>query len=161
MFGFNFAPDGWALCNGMLLPINQNTALFSLLGTTYGGDGRSTFALPNLQGRVPIHQGNGAGLSPYVIGQIGGSEDTTLTVDELPAHSHSVKADNGVGKFARPAANFPARSSDEAYAAASDGTTMNPGMIADTGSGQPFSNIQPYLVVSFCIALAGIYPSRN
>ena len=160
-FGFNFAPVGWALCNGQLLPINQNTALFSLLGTTYGGDGRTNFALPNLQGRVPIHMGSGPGLSTYVIGQTGGTETTTLTVGELPAHRHLVEANNGAGTLARPADNFPARAGDEAYAAASDQPTMNAGMIAETGGGQPFDNIQPYLVGNFCIALTGIFPARN
>jgi microcystin-dependent protein len=161
IFGFNFAPIGWALCNGQLLPISQNTALFSLLGTTYGGNGTSNFALPNLQGRIPIHQGTGAGLSPYVIGQTGGTESTTLTVGELPAHNHPVNAHNGVGTLARPAASVPARSSAEAYAPAPDGTTMDAGMIGDTGSGQPFNNLQPYLVLNVCISLLGIFPSRN
>ena len=160
-FGFNFAPVGWALCNGQLMPINQNTALFSLLGTFYGGDGKTTFALPNLQGRVGIHQGSAAGLSSYSAGEDGGAENAILTLSELPSHSHLVKANNGVGTFARPANNFPARAGDEAYGAASDGTTMNSGMIGDSGSGQPFSIIQPYLVLTYCIALQGIYPSRS
>lgn len=161
IFGFNFAPFGWAMCNGQLMAISQNTALFSLLGTFYGGDGRTTFALPNLQSRVPIHMGQGAGLSPYVIGQQGGTETTTLTVAQIPAHSHPVNANNSAGTFARPLDHFPARTTGEAYAAATDGTTMDPSMIGNTGGSQPFNNVQPYLVLTFCIALSGIFPSRS
>src|SRR5580658_742842 len=102
MFGFGFAPQGWALCNGQLLPINQNQALFSLLGTTYGGDGRTTFALPDLQGRVPIHMGQGAGLSPYVMGQVGGVENVTLTIAQIPAHTHTVNGQSSLGTLATP-----------------------------------------------------------
>ena len=161
MFGFNFPPRGWALCNGQLLSIAQNSALFSLLGTFYGGDGQSTFALPNLQSRVAIHTGQGTGLSPYALGQAGGTENVTLIAQQMPAHSHSVDANAAAATYARPAGSVLARTTADIYAAAPDGTTMNAGMIAASGGGQPHPNIQPYLVLNFCIALQGIYPSRN
>jgi len=162
MFGFNFAPTGWAMCNGQLLPISQNTALFSLLGTQFGGNGTSTFALPNLQSRVPIHQGQGSGLSSYVIGQSGGFENVTLLATQLPAHSHSVNASSATAAAGRPAGAVPAHPSADIYASAPDGATvMNAGMIANTGGNQPHGNIQPYLTLNFCIALQGIFPSRN
>jgi microcystin-dependent protein len=162
MFGFQFAPTGWAMCNGQLLPISQNTALFSLLGTTYGGNGTSTFALPNLQSSVAIHQGQGVGLSPYVIGQNGGTENVTLTQGQMPLHGHTVNASGSPGANTRPAGGVLARATTDVYAAAPDGsTTMNPGTIGNAGGSQPHTNIQPYLVISFCIALQGIFPSRN
>lgn len=161
MFGFNFAPTGWAMCNGQLVPIAQNTALFSLLGTFYGGNGTSTFALPDLQGRVGIHQGQGTGLSPYVIGQVGGAESETLTQSQMPQHSHAVVASNGGAGGTRPAGSVLARTATDIYAASPDGTTMNPGMIGIAGGSQPFGIIQPYLCVNFCIALQGIFPSRS
>jgi microcystin-dependent protein len=161
MFGFNFAPQGWAMCNGQLLPIDQNTALFSLLGTQYGGDGQSTFALPDLQSRVAIHQGQGAGLSPYVMGQAGGVEATTISQGQMPAHNHLVQATNHLAKNEKPTGMVLAHPSTAVYGATSDGTTMNPAMITNTGGNQPVSEIQPYLVVNFCIALQGIFPSRN
>lgn len=161
MFGFNFAPQGWALCNGQLLPISQNTALYSLLGTSYGGNGTSNFALPNLQSRVAVHQGEGAGLSSYPIGQEGGTETTTLLESQLPAHSHLVKVDNGAGSLERPAGHVLARSSTNLYAPTSDGLTLKPDAVTSTGSNKPFNNVQPYLVLNFCIVLVGIFPSRN
>jgi microcystin-dependent protein len=161
MFGFNFAPSGWAMCNGQTLPISQNTALFALLGTTYGGNGTSTFALPNLQSSVAIHQGQRAGLSPYVIGQTGGQENVTLTSPQIPAHAHPVLANAATASGSRPAGSVLARTTADIYAAAPDGTAMNAGMIGNTGGSQPHPNIQPYLVVNFCIALQGIFPSRN
>ena len=159
IFGFNFAPRGWAFCNGQLLSISQNTALFSLLGTTYGGNGQTTFALPNLQSRAPVHFGQGAGLSSYTLGQAAGEESVTLTSNQLAAHSHAVNATNGASDSNRPANRFPA--SGGAYAAAGDGTTMNPGVGAAAGGSQPHSNLPPYLALNFCIALVGIFPSRN
>jgi microcystin-dependent protein len=168
MAGFNFAPLGWALCNGQTLSISQNTALFSLLGTFYGGNGTTTFQLPNFQSRVPIHQGQGSGLSPYVIGQYGGVENVTLTVGQTAAHTHLVYADGDV-----PSNNSPSPSGNalatfatggDIYATAAGlkkAVTMNPLMIAAAGGGQPHPNIQPYLVVTFIIALVGIFPSRN
>jgi microcystin-dependent protein len=164
MVGFNFAPQGWALCNGQLLPITQNTALFSLLGTFYGGDGRTTFALPDLQSRVAVHQGQGIGLSPYVIGQNGGTEYVTLTAGQMPNHNHPVNCVGNGGNQASPTGNLPAIESTGTsldYSNASGGAAMNPAMIGATGGGQPHPNLQPYLVVNFIIALQGIYPSRN
>ncbi len=163
MVGFNFPPQGWAMCNGQLLPINQNTALFALLGTTYGGDGITTFALPDLRSRVAIHTGQGAGLSPYVIGQSGGVESVTLLTTQIPSHNHGVNCNTGGGTQASPVAGFPAVESTGTsldYAAASNGA-MNPAMIGNTGGSQAHANIQPYLCVNFIIALQGIFPSRN
>ena len=165
---FNYAPEGWALCNGQLLSISQNTALFSLLGTTYGGNGVSTFALPNLQGRVPIHQGQSPGTSTYVMGQVAGSENTTLLVGNLPAHNHPANANSAAGPNPSPIGNFWAEANGggkspvvtPSYAATSTGQ-MASTAIGMTGSNQPFSVVQPYLCVNFIIALVGIFPSRG
>ena len=162
LFAGNFAPRGWAFCNGQLLAISQNTALFSILGTTYGGNGQTTFALPDLRGRVPIHPGQGPGLSPYDLGQQGGTETVTLSVSSLPAHTHSVSpgATNGAQTTNRPARAVPARGG--AYAASpSADASMAPTSSAATGGGQPHANTQPYLGLNYIIALEGIYPSRN
>lgn len=168
MFGFNFAPVGWAFCQGQLLPISQNVALFSLLGTFYGGDGRTTFALPDLRSRVPLGMGQGTGLSNYTIGQAGGTETVTLSVTQLPSHNHAVNASDArdfslFGPSDRsdsPAGHVLGRA--DIYADAPDGTTvMNAGMIGDTGGGGPVGIIQPYLTLNFCIALFGIFPSRS
>jgi microcystin-dependent protein len=161
LFGFNFAPRGWATCNGQLLAINSYSALFSLLGTFYGGDGRTNFALPNLQSRVAIHQGQGQGLSPYTIGQNGGTENVTLNQGQMPQHNHAAIASGANASVARPAGAVLALVGTSIYAAAPDGTQMNPGMIGMAGSGQPHQNIQPYLTVNFCIAVQGTFPSRN
>jgi microcystin-dependent protein len=162
MFGFNFAPQGWALCNGQLLPINQNQALFSLLGTTYGGDGRTTFALPNMQSRVPVCQGQGPGLSSYAEGQAGGTETVTLAATQMPGHTHPVKASSSAAASGQPEGRALARSASHIYTAKPDtSTVMNADMLGDAGDGQPHNNIQPYLAVNFCIALNGIFPSRN
>lgn len=174
MFAGNFAPQGWAFCNGQILSISQNVALFSLLGTYYGGNGTSTFALPDLRSRVAIHQGQGQGLSPYNVGQVGGVENVALTVAQLPAHSHNVTCDatstsratTGFGQSvgSTPANNFPglaAVAGEGVYSTGPAASTMNPAMIAPNGGNQPHTNIQPYLSVSFIIALQGIYPSRN
>lgn len=158
VFGFNFAPRGWAFCNGQLLPISQNDALFSLLGTTFGGDGRTNFALPDLRGRVPIHFGDGSGLSPYTLGSRGGSERVALSSAELPAHNHDVRAANGAATGSRPGGNVLAGGGS--YATTPD-TTMSADMIASAGGGQPHENVQPFLTLNFCIALQGIYPSRS
>ncbi len=158
MVGFNFAPIGWALCNGQLLPISQNTALFSLLGTTYGGDGRTTFALPNLQGRVPIHQGESSGTSNRVIGTSAGVEDVTLLVNNLPAHTHTANCNTTLGAVINPAKSFWAEA--PAYAATSN-AQMAPTAIGTTGGNQPVSVVQPFLCVNFIIALQGIFPSRS
>ncbi|MEA2715731.1 MAG: hypothetical protein QOI99_48 [Actinomycetota bacterium] len=159
MFGGNFAPRGWAMCNGQILPISQNTALFSLLGTTFGGNGQTTFALPDLRGRVPMHTGQGPGLSNVNLGEVGGSESVTLLQTQMPQHSHGVAASNGAAGASRPANNFLAAGG--AYAPATDGTVMNPAMIGVSGGGQPHPNRQPYLGLTFIIALEGIFPSRN
>jgi microcystin-dependent protein len=161
LFGFNFAPTGWAMCNGQILPINQNTALFSLLGTQYGGNGTSTFALPDLRSRVPLHQGQGAGLSSYVMGETIGSESVTLAAAQMPVHSHNVQASNAKATTKNPSAAVPGHPPDDTYDAAPDGTLMDASMIAPAGGNQPHENRQPLLVVNFCIALQGIFPSRN
>ena len=162
MFGFNFAPQGWALCDGQLLPISQNTALFSLLGTTYGGDGRTTFALPDMRSRVPVHQGQGAGLSSYAEGQAGGAETVTLAAAQMPGHTHSVKASSSAAASDQPQGRVLARSRNDIYTAEPDATTvMNAKMLGDAGGSEPHANIQPYLAVNFCIALAGIFPARS
>lgn len=153
MVSFNFAPKGWALCNGQLLAIAQNQALFAILGTTYGGDGQRTFGLPNLQGRVPLHMGNG-----YTEGQIGGSANVTLTINQI-GHTHPVKA-TATGTVNTAAGNFPATAANPLYGSGTD-TTMNPAIVSQTGGSQPHNNLQPYLVVNFVIALVGIFPSRN
>jgi microcystin-dependent protein len=160
-FAFNFAPQGLAMCNGQLLSISQNTALFALVGTFYGGNGTTTFALPNLQSRVGIHQGQGPGLSPYELGEVSGAENVTLTSGQMPAHAHSVEVNGSPGTSTRTTGTVPARTAASDYAAAPDGTVMNAGMIAAAGGNQPHSNLQPFLVLNFCIALLGIFPSRN
>ncbi len=170
MVGFNFAPRGWAFCDGQLLPISQNEALFSLLGTIYGGDGRTTFALPDLRGRVPIHPGNGPGLSSYRPGQKGGVETVMLNAAQMPAHNHAAagtaKAVNGSGDNTSPSGNnWAALARENAYSdAAADGTMAADNVtvtVANTGGSQAHENRQPYLSITFCIALVGIYPSRN
>ncbi|MEP7144855.1 MAG: tail fiber protein [Ferruginibacter sp.] len=163
IFCGNFAPRGWALCNGQILSIAQNTALFSLLGTTFGGDGVSTFALPDLRGRVPVHAGQGPGLSTYELGQPGGSENTSLLLSNLPPHSHSLNAVSEAGTTSAPSGAFLGNTGalDKEYRASGTAVTMNQGAIGATGSSQPFNNLQPYLAVNFIIALQGIFPSRN
>jgi microcystin-dependent protein len=157
---YTFAPKGWAFCNGQILPINQNTALFSLLGTNYGGNGVSTFALPDLRGRVPIHFGQGPGLSSYVLGQVGGPETVTLTSNQIPAHSHTVQAGtNATTK--NPTNSYPGFTGGGSSYTDTPTGTMNPAMVNPNSGGQPFSIVQPYLVLTWCIALEGIFPSRN
>ena len=165
LFGFNYAPLGWAFCDGSLLQISQNEALFSLIGTTYGGDGQSTFALPDLRGRVAIGQGQGAGLSNYAIGQTGGVESVNLTTQTMPAHNHFVNGTTEDGDTNKPAGAMPANSQTtdrEFKVAPSQGSmvTMNAGMANATGSNQPFNITQPVLGANYCISLEGIYPSR-
>jgi microcystin-dependent protein len=156
MMTFQFAPRGWALCNGQLLPINQNQALFSLLGTTYGGDGRTTFALPNLQGRTPLHVGSG-----YALGQPGGEVAHTLSTAELPSHGHTAQGSSANGSAISPAGGLLAQRPSQAYHAPTNLVAMMNGSLANFGGGQPHENMQPYLTVSFCIALQGIFPSQN
>jgi microcystin-dependent protein len=159
LFAGNFAPKGWALCNGQLLPIAQNTALFSILGITYGGDGRTTFALPNFQDRVPVHQGQGNNLSPYVPGQTGGVAQVNLQISQLPAHVHHTGASGVEAVTNSPSAGVAlALSSADAYGAATDLTPM---ATQTVGGNQPHSNVQPFLGLTFVIALNGIFPPRN
>jgi microcystin-dependent protein len=166
MFGCNFAPRGWAQCNGQILAIAQNTALFSLLGTTYGGNGQTTFALPNLQGRAPIHTGQGPGLPNYDLGQQSGVQSVTLLQSEMPIHNHQAMASNTDGVEASPVANVwagPGADRDlHWYSPTGGGTaTMHPNSIGIAGGSQPHNNMQPYLVVTYCIAVEGVFPSRN
>jgi len=164
MTGFNFAPRSYALCNGQLLSIAQNTALFSLLGTQYGGDGRVTFGLPDLRGRVPVHQGQGPGLTSRTMGEMSGEETHTLINTEMPMHNHLLMTTNVAGALPSPNGNFLAASSDANVALfrpTADGSTLNPQSIGLAGGSQPHNNMQPYLVISFSIALEGIFPSRN
>jgi len=159
MFSFGFTPKGWALCNGQLLAINQNEALFSLLGTTYGGDGRVNFALPNLQGRIPIHFGGG-----FVQGSRGGEEMHTLIVSEIPAHTHGVFGSSNGPNQGPPTAGFwPTGGALTPYAAAADanGSALAAGAVGFVGGGQPHENRPPFSVISFAIALTGIFPSQN
>ena len=155
MFSFNFPPRGWAFCNGQVLPINQNQALFSILGTTYGGNGQTTFALPNLQGRVPLHVGNGVDL-----GQATGEAAHTLIIQELPQHTH-VPVSGGAANTPTPTNALPGQNTSQAFYSASPNTTMNPADVMPAGGSQPHDNMSPYLTLSFCIALQGIFPSRN
>ena len=159
MFGFNFAPTGWAQCNGQLLPLSQNTALFSLVGTFYGGDGKSTFALPNLQGSVPVHQGQGQGLSEYFLGQQGGAQFVTLLQSEIPVHTHSFTASEELVNELSPA-NFFFGAGETRYAAPAAITQMAPQALSVAGGSLPHNNMMPYLVVNFCIALQGVFPPR-
>ena len=164
MVGFNFAPKGWAKCEGQILQINQNEALFALLGTTYGGDGLTTFALPDMRGRVPMSDGDGMGLTPRVLGETGGSETNTLTISQMPAHSHTVNMVSTEGNQNNPAGNLLADTKllDKEYSNENpSGATMNANMISVSGGSQPVNNIQPYTAVTFVIALQGIFPSRN
>lgn len=164
IFGFNFPPRGWALCNGQLLAIAQNTALFSLLGTTYGGNGQTTFALPDLRGRVPVHFGQGPGLSSYALGQSAGTETVTLLTTQIPAHTHALNCQSEAGNTGSPVGAVLAKEG-AGLAAPYQGGVANSIMAASSigaaGGSQPHSNIQPYLTINFCIALEGIFPSRN
>lgn len=165
IFPFNFPPRGWAFCDGQLMPISQNTALFSLLGTTYGGDGRSTFALPDLQGRGAMHPGQGPGLSLRDLGEMGGSDNVTLLITEIPAHTHTVNARDaggtttpqgnmwGQSKAGKVAANF--------YAPAGTPVDMNAAALSVAGLSLPHNNMMPYLTLTFCIALQGVFPPRT
>lgn len=161
-FGFNFAPEGWAQCNGQLLPISTNTALFSILGTTYGGDGKTTFALPNLQGNVVMGAGQGSGLSPRVLGESGGAAAETLTMQQIPPHTHPANAQLKDGKKPAPAGNFWAQDPRGGKQYGDSGPArMAAGAVAPAGGGQAHNNLQPYLVLNYCIALQGEYPPRS
>ena len=163
IFPFNFAPRGWAWCNGQLLPISQNTALFSLLGTTYGGDGRSTFALPDLRGRAPMHPGQGPGLSLHDLGEAGGAASVTLLESEIPSHSHTHRAVAEAGEENDPAgATLGVTIGNNLYInATSPLVSMAPEALAPAGGDQPHNNLQPFLTFYFCIALQGVFPPRT
>lgn len=164
MFGGNFAPRGHAFCNGLLLPIDQNDALFSLIGTTYGGDGQTTFGLPDLCGRVPIGAGQGSGLQNYPLGQTGGAEQVTLTTNQLPSHTHQAAAQSAAGTSGAPASNDSAwamAGGNPRYSTAAPTGAMNGNAIGQTGGNQPHDNMLPFQCINYIIALEGIYPSRN
>lgn len=160
IMSFNFAPRGWALCNGQLLPINQNQALFSLLGTTYGGNGQTNFGLPNLRGRTPIHQGSG-----HTMGEAAGSESVTVNIQQLPAHNHAVRVslDDPNGNSTSGSANYFAAAADgsQMYSSGNGNTVMLSSLVSSVGGSQPHENRQPFLALTFCIALQGIFPSQS
>lgn len=160
IFPFNFAPRGWAWCDGQLLPLSQNTALFSLLGTTYGGNGKSNFALPDLQGRAPMHPGQGPGLSLHDLGETGGSETVSLLESEIPSHSHGMRASNEDGN-SRNAGGSYVGIGNNIFAAPQNLGAMAPETLAPAGGDQPHNNLQPYLTFYFCIALQGVFPPRG
>lgn len=159
--GFNFAPRGWAFCDGQILPINQNQSLYSLLGTTYGGDGRTSFALPDLRGRTPIHVGRSDGGEDHREGQKSGEETHTLSAAEMPQHRHTAKASSEVGTTPIPADNVFADSAVQIYANPGNLVALKAGTVTNVGGGQAHNNMQPYLALNFCIALQGLFPSRN
>ena len=164
IFPFNFAPKGWAFCDGQILPLSQNTALFSLLGTTYGGDGKSNFALPNMQGNAPMHPGQGPGLSLHDLGETGGSDTVSLLESEIPAHSHTQMASNQPGEDASPANEALARSVGASlYQSVTNQSIVQLAAqaLAPAGGDQPHNNLQPYLTLNCCIALQGVYPPRT
>src|SRR5579863_125639 len=164
IFPFNFAPTGWAFCDGQILPLSQNTALFSLLGTTYGGDGKSNFALPNLQGSAPLQPGQGPGLSLYDLGQIGGEQSVTLLQSEMPAHNHTAQGD-GNSTLAGPQGNAwggALKGHGNLYApTGSSNVQMSPLALSIAGGSLPHNNMMPYIALNFCIALQGVFPPRS
>jgi microcystin-dependent protein len=164
IFPFNFAPKGWAFCDGQLLPLSQNTALFSLLGTTYGGNGKSNFALPDMQGNAPMHPGQGPGLSLHDLGETGGSETVSLLESEIPAHSHGVQAAPSIvagDSNIAPGNAFAKSSQGNVYTPAQNLTQMSFQTLAPAGGDQPHNNMQPYLALRYCIALQGVFPPRG
>lgn len=156
MFGGNFAPVGWAFCDGQLMPISENDALFTLIGTTFGGDGENTFAMPDLRGRLPMHQGNG-----YVLGQMGGVESVTLTTNQIPAHTHAAQANSAIGSQSTPANGVWAAAPTSRYSSSAPNLAMKNSLVAPAGGSQPHENMMPFLTVSFIISLFGIFPSQN
>lgn len=164
IFPFNFSPKGWAWCDGQLLPLSQNTALFSLLGTTYGGNGNSNFALPDLQGRAPMHPDQGPGLSLHDLGEEGGVEAVTLSLDEIPAHVHTLRGDRNVSESPDPSGNTLGRGNGINVYQSNVNQNLVPMAVealAPAGGGQPHNNMMPYLTFNFCIALQGVFPPRN
>jgi microcystin-dependent protein len=156
IFAGNFAPAGWMFCEGQLLPISEYDTLFNLIGTSYGGDGQNTFALPDLRGRIPVHQGSG-----FVLAQSAGVEEVTLTVSQIPAHSHPFLANNGAPTGSSPSTTVPADPVAKIYNSGTSPTPMNPGAVTSTGGSQPHTNFQPYLCLDFIISLFGIFPSQT
>jgi microcystin-dependent protein len=156
MFAGNFAPVGWAFCNGAIIPIDQNDALFNLIGTTYGGDGQTTFALPNLQSRVPVHVGPG-----FALGQTGGAETVTLTTSQIPAHSHVPQGNSNTGDQSNPSGSVWANSISKLYIPPPPSINMDPGAIGSAGGSQPHDNMIPFLVINFILSLFGIFPSQT
>ena len=154
MFAGNFAPAGWMFCEGQLLPISENETLFQLIGTTYGGDGESTFALPDLRGRIPIHQGNG-----FILAETGGAEEITLAVQQITAHNHALLATTDIPTQSSPGSNLPGQAAAKFYRVGSPSVQLNQAVIAATGGSQPHTNFQPYLCIDFIISLFGIFPS--
>ena len=163
IYAFNFAPRGWMPCDGRLLPIAQYQALFALIGTTYGGDGRTTFALPDLRGRIVVGAGNGPGLTPRTIGEMSGTETNTLSISNLPPHNHSINAVSTEGNQNSPTGNLLAdtKTLDKEYSNAAANTTMKTSMVGNTGNGTPVNNMQPYLSIGYYIATEGFFPSRD
>jgi microcystin-dependent protein len=163
MFAGNFEPQGWAFCNGQTLPISENDVLFNLIGTTYGGDGQSTFNLPNLQGRVPVHMGTGRDGTPYQISQLAGAEQVTLTVQQMPSHTHPLMASTAGGTAATPQGNVLASPGGgiQLYYEGQTTGAMNTGAIGGAGGSQPHDNTQPFLCINFIISLFGVYPSQS
>ena len=155
LVSFNFAPQGWAMCNGQFLPINQNQALFSLLGTTFGGNGQTTFALPDLRGRAPIHSGSG-----HTLGEKAGEQAHTVTIGELPTHAHTAQANSGNATTPIPGGNLLG-AANNLYAAATNLVALGPDMLANVGGSQPHQNMQPFIIVTYLIALQGLFPSQN
>jgi microcystin-dependent protein len=160
IFPFNFAPRGWAFCNGQLMPLSQNTALFSLLGTTYGGNGKSNFALPDLMGRAPMHPGQGPGLSLHRLGEISGAETVVLLESEIPAHNHIANTSNEDGNNINPGGRYLGRG-NAVYAPPANLGMMAMQVLAPAGGSLPHNNMQPYLTLNFCIALQGVFPPRS
>jgi microcystin-dependent protein len=156
IISWNFAPKGWAFCNGQLLPINQNQALFSILGTTYGGNGQTNFALPNLQGRTPIHWGGG-----FTLGEVGGQTAHTITASEMPAHNHIPVGNSSTADLSTPVGNFFSDGGKAIYSQTNPDGAMFPGLVSNVGGSQPHNNMSPYLVLNFIIALQGVFPSQN
>jgi microcystin-dependent protein len=162
MFAGNYAPQGWAFCDGQLLPVSENDALFSLFGTIYGGDGLTTFGLPDLRGRLPIHAGTGPGLSPRTLGAKAGAESVTLTVNELPGHTHPMEGAGRVGSSPNPGGSLPGTTTVfDPYISESPATALNTGVVTSVGGSQSHANVMPFLCVHFIVALFGVYPSRQ
>lgn len=161
MFGGNFPPAGWAFCDGQLVPISENDALFTLIGTTYGGDGQETFALPNLQSRVPMHSGAGGDGITYQLGESGGVESVTLTTQQIPIHNHIQLASNDPAQVQTPGGNIPAQGAGVIYTSSSSPIPLSPQTLTPVGGSQPHENMQPFLCISFIISLFGIFPSQN